>query len=188
MTTKEIQTLICIAETRKRNLCCENIKYLFSDWENDVLSLNDSGYLVEFEVKISRSDFLADRKKTRFFHYDKQASIAYTPNRFYYAVPAGLVGRDELPWFAGLVYVGEKIEVVRAAPMMHKIRHNRNLILTKFCRVMQERMHLGKCALTIKNDEIKARNAARGKLNDADKKPICYDVPSLFECVSGLEK
>lgn len=161
MTTKEIQKAICIAETRKRNLCCENVKYLFSDWENDVLSLNDSGYLVEFEVKVSRSDFLADRKKSRFIHYDKSLSIAYTPNRFYYAVPQGLINSSELPWFAGLIYVSDKIELIQKAPLIHKTVHDRKRILTKFCRVMQERMHLGKCAMTVRNDEINRKNAER---------------------------
>lgn len=159
MNGKEIQNVICIEETRKRNLCCENVKYLFSAWENDVLSLNGSNYLIEFEVKVSRSDFLADRKKSRFVHYDKQLTAKYTPNRFYYAVPPGLVQVAELPWFAGLVYVSDKIEVIRKAPLMHKTMHDRSKILEKFCRVTIERKYLGKCAMTIRNEKANARTA-----------------------------
>lgn len=160
MTGKEIQKLLCIRETQKRNLCCENVKYLFSDWENDVLSLNANGYLVEYEVKVSRSDFLADRKKARFFHYDTLCSIAYTPNRFYYATPHGLIDKSELPWFAGLVYVGDTVDVIQKAPLMHSTCHDRKKILTKFCRVLQERTYLGGCALTVRNKEIEARRVA----------------------------
>lgn len=166
MGTKEIQKLICVNEVQKQNLCCENVKYLFSDWECDVLSLNRSGYLVEFEVKVSRADFLNDRKKTRFWHYDKLASIHNTPNRFFYAVPPGLINSSELPWFAGLVYVGETIEVIQKAPLMHKTLHQRNRIVTKFCRIMQERIHLGKCALTVRNDRIKAEALDRERLSN----------------------
>ena len=39
LSTGEIQRLICQSETLKFNLPCENVKYLFSDWEIDVLSL-----------------------------------------------------------------------------------------------------------------------------------------------------
>ena len=36
--------------------------YLF-DWEADLLSLTKAGYIHEYEIKISRSDFMADSKK-----------------------------------------------------------------------------------------------------------------------------
>ena len=71
LSTREIQALICQSETLKFNIPCENVKYLFSDWEIDVLSLNKSNYLTEFEVKISRSDFKADAKKKKWVFYQK---------------------------------------------------------------------------------------------------------------------
>ena len=36
--------------------------YLY-EWESDMVSLTKAGYLNEYEIKISRSDFLADKKK-----------------------------------------------------------------------------------------------------------------------------
>lgn len=161
MTTKEIQEAICIAETMKRNLACENVSYALphANWESDVLSINRGNTVVEFEVKISRSDFLADRKKSRYRHYTDGTVLVGTPNRFYYACPPNLIKESELPWFAGLVYVSETIEVIRKAPLMNKTKHSRQLLLEKFCRVMQERKYLGKCMLTVQNDAIRARNA-----------------------------
>ena len=61
--TDIIQKKICEMEVLRFNLPCENVKYLFSDWEMDVLSMNKNGYLTEYEVKVSRSDFKADAKK-----------------------------------------------------------------------------------------------------------------------------
>lgn len=41
--------------------------YIF-DWESDVFTLNKTGYCIEVEVKISRSDYLADFKKIAKHH------------------------------------------------------------------------------------------------------------------------
>lgn len=158
MNAKEIQKVICSAEVLKRNLCCENVKYLFSDYECDVLSLNKSGYLTEYEVKISRSDFKADSRKRKILFYKQCYSTFNQPNKFYYCCPPGLIKADEVPKFAGLIYVSDKLEVIKTAPFMHKELIKKERVIEKFCRVMQERLHLGKCALTVKNEQIKARN------------------------------
>lgn len=161
MTAKEIQHAICVSETNKRNLACENVKYVFSDWENDVLTLNRGGMVTEFEVKVSRSDFLADRKKRKFQLLDKKQAMEWSmPNRFYYACPPNLIKESELPWFAGLVYVSDSVEIIRKAPLMNKYKHAREKLLEKFCRVMQERKYLGGCMLTIKNAEAAQRRNA----------------------------
>lgn len=69
MTTDEIQKLICKDEVLKGNLPCENISANFCG-EADVLSILKSGYVKEFEVKISRSDFKNDAKKDKWKFYD----------------------------------------------------------------------------------------------------------------------
>lgn len=157
MTAKEIQKLICASEVMKQNLCCENVKYLFSvSWEYDVASLNKSGYLTDYEVKISRSDFKADAKKRKLRYY-ADPLFYKIPNYFYYVVPENLIALNEVPKLAGLIYVcGEGLQIIKRAPLMHKTKHSEFEITRKFCRVMQERLHLGKCALTIKNEKIRA--------------------------------
>lgn len=120
-------------------------------WESDFFAISKSGYSVEVEVKISRSDFKADEKKIAkhhllnhhktlviverrypfepYIHYkDRQAGVVYDPdtweyrlgdhstiffcfpaesipNKFYYAVPEGLIKIDEVPKWAGLIYI-----------------------------------------------------------------------------------
>lgn len=157
--TDTIQKAICRAEVLKRNIPCENVKYLFSDWEIDVLSLNKGGYLTEFEVKISRSDFLADAKKDKFFYYNN-GKHKLMPNRFFYVCPNGLIRIEELPSIAGLIYLHDNgtMEVIKKAPLLHKIKHDNNRIKDKFMRVLSERMYLGCARLTYENNLRKANN------------------------------
>lgn len=153
LSTSEIQRLICQSETLKFNLPCENVKYLFSDWEIDVLSLNKSDYLTEFEVKVSRSDFKADSKKRKWQFYENKIETMIS-NYFYYACPNGLIAENEIPIFAGLVYVrNDGIDLIKKAPLLYKTKHDRNKVLTKFCRIMSERNYLGCCRLTFENNK-----------------------------------
>ena len=93
-------------------------------WESDLLFLSKSGTWTEIEIKISRSDFLADLKKT-----EKHSTLAdkekwMKPNRFFYAVPEGLVTPDEVPDYAGLIWVMDNgfhsIVTQKPAPELHK--------------------------------------------------------------------
>lgn len=72
-------------------------------------------------------------------------------------MPKDLIKLEEIPKWAGLIYIGGGVEIIKNAPFMHKVFHSRSRVVEKFARVMQERLHLGKCALTIKNEEINSR-------------------------------
>jgi hypothetical protein len=128
----------------------ENAYVFKSDWESDFLIVTKAGYAVEFEIKISRADFLADKRKVKkhsilekgtfsrswgeFSHHDyatktdvyKQLSedIEHKkrPHRFYYVVPSGMLASSEVPKYAGLmcVYENGQIEKVKEAPFIHK--------------------------------------------------------------------
>lgn len=154
------------AESTKKYVV-ENL-FVF-EWESDKLIITRSGYAYEFEVKISKSDFKADFKKEdkhtilegkkEFLpSYDKvlgiwkelQADNYRTakfkkPNYFYYAVPEGLIDVNDVPEYAGLIYVlpeGEKkskdgkwcwdgFYVVKSAPKLHGTKYsNDDLNLT----------------------------------------------------------
>lgn len=151
MMTSEIQKIICRHEVLKFNLCCENVKYLFSDWECDVLSLNKVGYLTEFEVKISKSDFKADSKKRKVKFYEMRIQ-KHIPNYFYYVCPDGLIKNEQLPNYAGLFYViDNELKVIKKAPLLSKFKHDKEKVLIKFCRILSERNYLGSCRLTFEN-------------------------------------
>lgn len=156
--TNEIQKAVCTQEVLKFNLVCENVSYLFTMGECDVLSLYKSGYIAEFEVKISRSDFLADAKKRKFQYYGKSDN---TPNYLSYVCPTGLIEPNEIPSFAGLTYYDtetNELTVIKKPKMMHKKKHCTEKVLSKFMRLSSERQYLGSARMTYENNLIKEQN------------------------------
>ena len=77
------------------------------DWESDVLKITKSGYAYEFEIKISRGDFKNDfkHKKKKHLLLENKENKAKMPNYFYYVVPEDLITEDEVPEYAGLIYI-----------------------------------------------------------------------------------
>lgn len=71
-------------------------------FEADIFEVTKSGYLYEYEVKISRSDFFSENKK---IGKSKCITDGKRCNYFYYLVPKGLIKPDEIPEYAGLIYV-----------------------------------------------------------------------------------
>lgn len=69
--------------------------------ESDIVAITKSGYAYEYEVKVSRADFLADRRKKKWITYRHQKNHA--PKYFYYLLPEGLIKEDEVPHFAGII-------------------------------------------------------------------------------------
>lgn len=106
--------------------------------ECDVISISKSNYIYEHEVKISRSDFKADFKKEKHKLMTERKSIKerlikennqmvrdiwyLTSNYFYFVVPDGLISIEEIPEYAGLIYVSENLEfnIIKKAPLIHK--------------------------------------------------------------------
>lgn len=62
-----------------------------------------SWHSVVIECKVSRSDFLSDKKK----HFRKKPEVGMGKKR-YYCCPSGLIKQEELPEGWGLIYVTEK--------------------------------------------------------------------------------
>jgi hypothetical protein len=102
--------------------------------EMDVLRLTKAGYAYEFEVKISRSDFKADIKKTHKHHcysvvFEKKtdAWIEHNgkkgiPNYFAYVAPKGIIPVELVPEYAGLYEFDEStglIITVKTPPRIH---------------------------------------------------------------------
>lgn len=114
--------------------------------ECDVISISKSNYIYEYEVKISRSDFKADFKKEKHKLMTERKSVTerlikennemikdvwyFTPNYFYFVVPKDLIGIEEVPEYAGLIYASEDLnfEIVKKAPLIHKEKATSNFI------------------------------------------------------------
>lgn len=152
---KLIEGIICDRLNRKYVGNCKyklaNVFVFKRDWESDFFVQKDNGYSYEFEVKISRSDFLSDKKKVEKHlilengRYQKKATEStynyqtrmwdnqeiitdeehtFRPNKFFYVVPEGMIKADEVPAYAGLMYVPierhKDIVTVKDAPFIHK--------------------------------------------------------------------
>jgi hypothetical protein len=101
--------------------------YVFG-WESDVLMLTQSGYWYEYEIKISRADFKNDFKHKNDKHIHSLSNLDHTkkPNYFSYVVPENMISIDEVPEYAGLIYVFENggTRTIKAAPKLHKEKND----------------------------------------------------------------
>lgn len=132
----------------KSDHCLRNV-FMF-DWESDIFLITRSQISIEIEVKTSRSDFFADFKKPKHELFKKSnkkyvfektkglqsnncTSIRHMltgeciPNRFYYAVPEGMISLDEVPEYAGLMHIPEKGKpiydvILKKAPLLHRYK------------------------------------------------------------------
>lgn len=106
-----------------------NIYVFKHDWESDFFVQKNNLYCYEFEIKISRTDFFNDFKKTIKHDIIKHGRYysntwhehKYRPNKLYYVVPNNMISIDEVPSYAGLMYVlNGMIITAKEAPFIHK--------------------------------------------------------------------
>ena len=100
ISTIEIEVAIAKLFDVRKNIIVPNISWGFSMHEIDMFLIKKSGLGVEIEIKISKSDFMADLKKEH-NHIDKQNRIS----EFYYAMPIDLIDKclDLIPEHAGII-------------------------------------------------------------------------------------
>lgn len=112
-------------------------------WESDYLAISKDGRVYEVEIKVSHADFLNEAKNKKkkmqllggsivteedFYgfksiDYDRQMP---KPNYFYYVCPQGVIAPEEVPEFAGLIYITEEegFNTVKVAPELHRQKHS----------------------------------------------------------------
>lgn len=117
-------------EKRGRTLILPN--FTPRKWhECDLFSITNALYFHEIEVKVSRADFRADFDKESKHRIlaDKAASVwaNLIPRTFCYACPHGLLSTEDMPEYAGLIWVARKrqndwfgydIEIVKKPPSL----------------------------------------------------------------------
>lgn len=130
---------------KKHFLFCDNV-YLFG-WESDLVTFKQGGICYEFEIKRTRSDFRADKKKVEkhkliqhYWELSAQRSKPKTssvPTYFYYVVPKGLVTKAEVPAYAGLIYGTDmhssrscKFTTIKSSPRLNyqNLLNNQNVL------------------------------------------------------------
>lgn len=110
---------------RKNNSDVFVPNYYIGSFECDLLRLTGNDMLVEYEIKITRSDFKSDFEKSLFSWKQNEKVTKHDivrsgkrVNRFYYVVPEGMISPDDLPAGFGLIYASEpyKVDTVLARP------------------------------------------------------------------------
>lgn len=116
-------------------------------FECDVMEITKAGLMVEYEIKVSRSDFFADglkcfesdwRRRVEIHHSlhnpDKPINLPPAvfkhdllrkgdtrgPARFWFVMPEGMIQHHELPSWAGMIWA-DKLEH-RTAPCLRVVR------------------------------------------------------------------
>ena len=141
--------------------------------EADVFGVNRNGYMYEYEIKRSCSDFKADFKNKQYKHlnlssgkcahnYDewkngkrtgRKLHRIDTANRFYFACEPGLLTKEDIPDYAGLVYIENgKLREIKSAPFIHKEKAN-DYIYARIATILCERCTWGMAYMTFKNKE-----------------------------------
>ncbi len=87
-------------------------------WEADMLRVTKSGYVYEFEIKVTASDFYADKRKAKWYSRNPGA------NYFTYVMPKDLVKLETIPEDAGIWwYTGRRgwcsFEIARRPKKKH---------------------------------------------------------------------
>lgn len=122
-----------------QNIYCFHHKYK----ETDFLVVQNNGYCIDIELKLSRQDFLRDKNKIHkhsilkngFFTLNYKYFEGFTehkagepictnnrPNKFFYCCPEGMIKEDELEPHEGLLYITElgKIKKIKEPKFLHK--------------------------------------------------------------------
>lgn len=149
MNNTEKELIAAVFKSKKRLCTSYDIGvpncYTSHDNEADLFFIRKSSLCDEIEIKVSRSDLLADKNKRVHFRqaaehewYWKQNGLEFAPytkqkydalrdgdmmaNYFWYAIKEGIGGVDDIPSFAGLISVCEKgdIRILKAPDRLHK--------------------------------------------------------------------
>ena len=100
--------------------------------ECDVISVSKSDYIYEYEIKISRADYKKDFIKEKHSQMIREnhtkivkGEMMYlSPNYFNFITPRGLISLEEVPEYAGLIYINDDFtfEVIKKPLLLHKTK------------------------------------------------------------------
>ena len=146
--------------------------------EADVFGINRNGYMYEFEIKRSRSDFQAEFRNKQHKHcklknrdaihiYDEWNNGNRTgetyecikiPNRYYFVCPRDLIKPEEVPDYAGLIYVDEsymnRLYEIKPSKLLHRNKANQK-IYERVATTLSQRIIFGCSYYTYKHNKTK---------------------------------
>jgi hypothetical protein len=149
--------------------------YYIGRYEMDVFKLNATGYITEYEIKISKTDYLNDFKKG-----DKnnlkhtEIKKGFRSNRFFFVVPYNLFDVSEVPDYCGLIYYhpDQKMEIVKTAKLLHKNKFTdfKGLATKLYHRELHRRSEIRILKNNIKPDKTITKAKVRKKRRKVRKR------------------
>jgi len=103
-----IKEWICLCNIHKpQTLIFPNV--FIDNFEADIIEITKSGYIHEYEIKLTKEDFRHDSLKGsnhKYEHVNKQDIIigGKYVNTFSYVVPKNMILVTDIPEYAGLIY------------------------------------------------------------------------------------
>lgn len=143
ITSTHIELALALHFNYRRNYIIVNASWgMGLNYEADFISVTPDGYATEVEIKVSKSDLLADLKKAKWAHNGDFIK------RVYFAVPTALVEtcKEVLPESYGIIEVHEglhgglKCREVRAAQNRLKARPLSPKEINNMLRLMSMRV------------------------------------------------
>lgn len=108
-------------------------------FECDFFRITKAQYFYEYEIKMTVSDFRADRQKSDYVrdranyvtkHQQIIERLRGCPSRFYYVVPEAIAEKvhAELPEWAGLIVWHRHLACKKQAPILHRNKISRGVV------------------------------------------------------------
>ncbi len=152
--------------------------FFHSDWEADILLINDSGFSHEIEIKLSKSDFKNDFKKfymnqrsgEKFLKHDKIGCGDYICNSFSFLLSMGMMDHKEIPKHCGIIefYHNEdnwetNFYIIREPQTIHQDSYWKLCDKDQFIRNMARNLLIKKLELKGKKEELIFKNSFNSK-------------------------
>lgn len=105
-------------------------------YEADMVAISKNMTCAEYEIKRTRADFFADFGKRNKHVMLKMGTLHC--NYFYYVCEQDLIRADEVPAYAGLMYIAPDgyVTKVKNAPSLNKVKITEKHLITILASVM----------------------------------------------------
>lgn len=138
MTSSDILAQLRLLDRSAAIQVANKMNFLNLCVDADFVVVTMSGRIIEYEIKVSRGDFLRDKLKLRHKIYSLERP-GELPNKFYYATAPGIVTIEDIPQWAGWFEMDNGILVCRKpAPTMTQTKHSMTVVL-RLARAMMRR-------------------------------------------------
>ncbi|WP_312286194.1 hypothetical protein [Chryseobacterium gleum] len=140
--------------------------YFQADWEADILIIDAEGGSHEIEIKLSKSDFKNDFKKSylnkdtgeKFLKHDKISCGDYMCNSFSFLIPMGMVDAELIPEHCGIIEFYHNVDTWETE--FYPIRQPRKLHEDSYWKLNDKDLFIRKMALNLlqRKMEIKGKH------------------------------